>query len=159
VQREALRAIVQIGTDEAFHLLQDALQTGSPSMREAIIQTLGSLRDERAAPLFVHILSHSSYTGSFEALYLSTIEALGRVGGGDTSVAALREILHRGQWWAPGRTGRLRTAAARALRAFGTPAADRVLQEAVASGPSGVKRVARAALAEAPPRLTTSRTV
>lgn len=159
VQREALRAIVQIGTDEAFHLLQGALETGSPRMREAIIQTLGSLRDERAAPLFVHILEHSSYTGAFEALYLSTIEALGRVGGGDSSASTLGAILHRGQWWAPGRTTRLRTAAARALRAFGTPTADRVLQEAASSGPSGVRRVARAALAEAPPRLPTSRTV
>jgi hypothetical protein len=59
VQREALRAIVQIGTDEAFQALEHALKTGQPHTREAILQALGSLRDERAAPLFVHLLTHT----------------------------------------------------------------------------------------------------
>lgn len=152
VQREALRAIVQVGTDEAFGLLDEALKSGSDRTRDAVVQALGTIRDERIAPLLVHLLGHSDFTGPLETVYVSTIEALGRVGGGDRSVAMLTTILNRGQWWAPGRTARLRLAAARALRAMMVPAADQALHGAAATGSAGVKRAARAALAEAAPR-------
>lgn len=150
VQREALRAIVQIGTGQAYALLGEALASGAPHIRVAITQLLGSFRDERAAPLFIYVLRHSPSTGMFEGVYLSAIEALGRVGADQRSVDALREIVFRGQWWAPRRTERLRTAAARALRAMGTAAAREALEDAAARGPRAVRRVARAAL-EAPP--------
>jgi len=151
VQREALRAIVQIGTQEAYEVLEQALKNGRPHTREAIVQALGSLRDERAAPLFVHILTHTGYTGALESIYTSSIESLGRVAADERSVTALRTILHRGEWYAPGRTARLRAAAARALRAINLPSAERALSEAATEGTGGVKRAARAALAEAPP--------
>lgn len=151
VQREALRAIVQIGTSEAYTALEQALKTGKPRTREAILQALGSLRDERAAPLFVYILTHSGYTGQAEGDYLSSIEALGRVANDERSVATLKDILHRGEWYAPGRTARIRSAAARALRGIGLPSAERALTEAAESGAGGVKRAAKGALAEAPP--------
>jgi len=153
VQREALRAIVQIGTQEAYEVLEQALKSGQPHTRDAIVQALGSLRDERAAPLFVHILTHTGYTGALEGIYTSSIESLGRVATDERSVSALREILHRGEWYAPGRTSRLRAAAARALRAINLPSAERALSEAAAGGAGGVRRAAKAALAEpAPPR-------
>lgn len=63
-------------------------------------------------------------------------------------MSTLRDILFRGEWWARGRTARIRTAAARALRSMGTPGADRALEEAVGSGPSAVRKIALAALAE-----------
>ena len=153
VQREALRAIVQIGTNEAYEALEQALKSGQPHTREAILQALGALRDERAAPLFVYILTHSGYKGSLETVYISSIESLGRVASDERSVSTLTEILHRGEWYAPNRTARIRAAAARALRAIGTASAERTLNEAVSGGAGGVKRAARAALAEpAPPR-------
>ncbi len=151
VQREALRAIVQIGTNEAYEALEHALKSGKPHTREVVLQALGSLRDERAAPLFVYILTHTGYTGALEAVYVSTIESLGRVAGDERSVSTLREILQRGEWYAPGRTARIRTAAARALRAISLPSAERALTEAAANGAGGVKRAAKAALAEPPP--------
>ena len=147
VQREALRAIVQIGTAEAYGSLEQALKNGKPSTREAIMQALGSLRDERAAPLFVYILMHTGYTGELEGVYTSSIESLGKVATDERSVATLKDILHRGEWWAPYRTARIRAAAARALRGIGTPSAARALEEA-ASASGGIKRAARAALAE-----------
>ena len=65
----------------------------------------------------------------------------------------MKDILYRGEWWARGRTARIRTAAARALRSMGTPGADRALEEAAAAGPGAVRKIAKAALAEpAPPR-------
>jgi HEAT repeat protein len=155
VQREALRAIVQIGTLEAYASLEQALQNGKPHTREAILQSLGSLRDERAAPLFVYILTHTGYTGELEGVYMSSIESLGKVATDERSVSTLKDILYRGEWWAPYRTARIRNAAARALRNIASASADRTLEEAASSGGGGVKRAARAALAEpAAPRAT-----
>jgi hypothetical protein len=157
VQREALRAIVQIGTNEAYETLEHALRNGKPHTREAILQALGSLRDERAASLFVHLLTHSGYTGALEADYISNIESLGRVANDERSVSTLTDILNRGEWYAPGRTARIRTAAARALRTMGLPSAERTLTEAAESGSGGVKRAAKAALAEPAPIRSTAR--
>lgn len=155
VQREALRGIIQIGSNDAYRLLENALKTGAPHTRDAIMQALGAFRDERSAPLFVHILDNTAYTGGNEGLYIQTIESLGKVALDERSATALKDILYRGEWWARGRTLRIRTAAARALRSMGTAGADRILEEAAASGPGGVRKVAKAALAEpAPPRRT-----
>ena len=148
VQREALRAIVQIGTSEAYASLEQALKDGKPHTRDAILQSLGSLRDERAAPLFVYILLNTGYAGGLEGVYVSSIESLGKVATDERSVSTLKDILYRGDWWAPYRTGRIRAAAARALRNMGPGSADRALEEAAAGGSGGVKRAARAALAE-----------
>ncbi len=157
VQREALRAIVQIGTNDAYEVLEQALKTGKPHTRDAILQALGSLRDERAAPLFVHLLTHTGYTGALEGEYLSSIESLGRVANDERSVMTLKEILYRGEWYAPGRTTRLRTAAARALRAISLPSAERTLAEAAERGSGGVKKSARVALSEPAPTRTALR--
>lgn len=151
VQREALRAIVQIGTNEAYAALEQALKSGKPHTREAILQALGSLRDERAAPLFVHLLTNTGHTGALEADYISNVESLGRVANDERSVSTLKDILHRGEWYAPGRTARIRAAAARALRTISLPSAERTLSEAAEGGSGGVKRAAKAALSEPAP--------
>ena len=51
VQREALRAIIQVGTNEAYQMLEQALKSGVERTREAIMQALGALprREGRAA--------------------------------------------------------------------------------------------------------------
>lgn len=151
VQREALRAMLQVGTNEAYQMLERALQSGARHTRDAIMQALGAFRDEKAAPLFVHILNHTPYAGPMEGTYTTAVESLGRVATDDRSVATLKAILYRGEWWAPGRTARIRTVAARALRSMGQPGADRVLEEAAAAGPGGVRKIAKAALAEPAP--------
>jgi HEAT repeat protein len=132
-------------------MLERALQSGAPHTRDAIMQALGAFRDEKAAPLFVHILNHTPHAGAMEGTYTTAVESLGRVATDERSVATLKEILYRGEWWAPGRTGRIRTSAARALRSMGQPSADRVLEEAAAAGPGGVRKIAKAALAEPAP--------
>ena len=158
VQREALRAIVQIGTNDAYATLQEALKSGNARTRDAIMQVLLSTRDERSAPLFVYILEHSDHRGGLEGVCLSAMEALGKVGGDVESVQALAKVLYRGEWWAPLRTNRLRTAAANALRATGSAEAQQALEEAASDGPRGVRRVARSALSTPVPRTTQRRT-
>jgi hypothetical protein len=150
IQRDALRAIVQIGTDEAYAALGEALKTSPPRTREAILHSLMATRDVRAAPLFVYILGHTDHRGELEPIYLSAIEALGRLGGDAEAVAALSRVLRRGEWWAPLRTARLRTAAAAALKASGSDAARHALEELAADGPRGARRAARAALKTLP---------
>jgi HEAT repeat protein len=143
VQREAVRAILNIGTDTAYQVLEKALSSGTERSRDAIMQSLATLRDERAAPLFVYILRHVDHRGPLSAIYLRAIESLGALRDPD-SVEALKDALYRGEWWAPRRTASLRTAAAAALARIGSPEAIAVLEEAVREGPRGVRAAARA---------------
>jgi hypothetical protein len=148
VQREAVRAILNIGTDAAYRILEQALGGGTAQSREAIMQSISLVRDERATPLFAYILSHIDHRGTLAPVYLRAIESLGalRDPGG---IVPLREALHRGEWWAPRRTSALRAAAASALARIGTPDALAVLDEAVARGSRGVRSAARAQLSSA----------
>jgi hypothetical protein len=59
-------------------------------------------------------------------------------------VVVLMEALSRGVWWAPFRTAELRRAGAPALQQIGTQGSLRVLEEASASGPRGVRAAIRA---------------
>jgi hypothetical protein len=146
VLREALRAIIRIGSHEAYAILENALTADEERAREAIMHTIGSFNDERAAPLLVHILEHTSHKGKSEAAYVSALEALGRSGADPRGIAALKNALYRGEWWAPARTTRLRAAAARALHATASAAGDAVLEEASNGGPRGVRQAATEAL-------------
>ena len=146
VQREAVRAILQIGTDAAFQILQTALSSGTDQSREAIMQSISSVRDERAAPLFVYILRNVDHRGRLMSVYVRAIESLGALkdpGG----IEPLKESLYKGEWWAPRRTATLRTAAATALARIGTPAAFNVLEEAASCRLRGVRSAARPHLA------------
>ena len=145
VQREAVRAILNVGTDAAYRILQQALAGGTSQSREAIMQSIGLVRDERATPLFAYILGHIDHRGALAPVYLRAIESLGalRDPGG---IAPLRAALYKGEWWAPRRTSVLRSAAASALARIGTAEALGVLDEAVAQGSRGVRSAARAQL-------------
>jgi HEAT repeat protein len=142
VKREAVRAILNIGTDEAFHALQQTLAGGTPQSREAIMQAIGLVRDERATPLFTYILEHVDHRGPMRPVYLRAIESLGVLRDPE-AVKPLKAALYRGEWWAPRRTAQLRSAAAQALARIGTPDALGVLQHAAASSSRGLRAVAR----------------
>ncbi|MFN7980170.1 MAG: HEAT repeat domain-containing protein [Vicinamibacterales bacterium] len=94
VQRDALRGIVQMGTDDAFVALRDALTSGPPRTRDMITGALNTLRDERAAPLFVFIVRQ----GPKNEKALSALDALGALRvADDTTIAALREAAGQGR--------------------------------------------------------------
>lgn len=143
VQRDAIRAIAQIGTDEAYAVLQGALIAGSAAST-TIRQQLIGLHDERAIPLFCYVLNHSTPRGPLVDVHAQLIEALGALGSHPESTRTLRTALYRGEWWAPYRTAALRSAAAEALGRIGTPETLAVLDEAVKTGRRSVRNAARA---------------
>ena len=148
VQREAVRAILNVGTDAAYRILEQALAGGTLQSRDAIMQSIGLVRDERATPLFAYILGHVDHRGALAHVYLRAIESLGALRD-PAGIVPLRDALYKGEWWAPRRTRALRSAAASALARIGTPEALAVLDEAVARGSRGVRSTARAQLSNA----------
>jgi hypothetical protein len=146
VQREAVRAILNLGTDAGYRVLEQALVTGTPQSREAIMQALGSSRDERAAPLLVYILDHVPHDGDLAWVYARALDLLGPLSD-PRAIPALQRALYRGSWLTPRRTARLRRAAAGALLRLGPGEASAILQEAAQRGSWGVRAAARAQLA------------
>jgi HEAT repeat protein len=156
VQREAVRAILTIGTDGAYHILEQALTTGTTRSREAIMQSISLVRDERAAPLFAYILGHVDHRGTLAPVYLRAIESLGALRD-PAGVEPLKVALYKGEWWAPRRTSSIRGAVAAALTRIGTPEALAVLEDAAANASRGVRSAARTQLALARARRPAAR--
>jgi len=150
VQREAVRAIAMIGTDEAYKVLHDALSSGTPRQRDAIVGALGSLRDERALPLFCHMVGRDEYRRTMLVAYQAAVDGLAAVGGPD-AIAALADALTRGEWWAPFRTAAIRRLLATALRKIGSPDALEGLRHAAEHGPRGSRAAAREQLGRVGP--------
>jgi HEAT repeat protein len=151
VQRESIRAILEIGTTSAYGLLHRLL-IDADTPREAALRELLSLRDEKAAPLFCHALAKGEPRGRLVSIHVAMIEALGVMRPRPDSTRALQQVLLRGNWWAPLRTATLRQAAATSLRRLGTPEARDVLESAARAGSRGVRAIARTQLALAPRR-------
>jgi HEAT repeat protein len=145
IQRAALRAIVAIGTEQAYDVLRQAMATSNETTRNSLMLALVKMRDERAAPLFAHIVRHVEHRGALRDVYLRSIEAIGALRD-EASVDLLKGALYQGEWWAPIRTARLRSTVAGALKRIGTPEAMNVLREAAERGPRGVRGAARAQL-------------
>jgi len=148
VQREAVGAILSIGTDAAYAVLQQALASGTALSRDTIMLAISLVRDERAAPLFAYVLAHIDHRGPLRPVYLRAIESLGALRDPE-AIDALKAALYRGEWWAPRRTALLRQAAATALERIGTPAAIEVLQDAASSGSRAIRTTVRPMLARA----------
>ena len=148
VQRESIRAIVQIATPEAYAVLQKAIVAGGESS-EAMMRELIDLRDDRAIPLLCHALQNTRPRRKLVQLHASAIETLGGLSACSESMQALQAVLYGGDWWAPLRTAALRKAAAVALRRLATSEATAILQDAVERGSRGVRTAARADAAAA----------
>jgi hypothetical protein len=142
VEREAIRAIVQIGTNEAYAVLERALVADSAS-RQTVLQELIGLRDNKAIPLLCYVLKHSPARGKLIDVHKQIIEALGGLSPHPESTRTLRHVLYGGDWWAPFRTAALRRAAAAALRRIGSRETLAVLDEAATRGRRGVRNAAR----------------
>src|SRR5207248_2308568 len=81
--------ILNIGTDAAFRILEQALTSGTTRSRDAIMQSIGTVRDERSTPLFTYILGHVDHRGALAPIYLRAIESLGALRD-PAGVASLR---------------------------------------------------------------------
>ncbi|MBM3819012.1 MAG: hypothetical protein FJW14_08350 [Acidimicrobiia bacterium] len=151
VQREAIRAIVQMGTEDAYAVLEHALVSRRAS-RENILQQLIGLRDDKAVPLLCYVLNHSTPSGKMVEVHAQIIEALGGLASHPESTRTLRTVLYRGEWWAPFRTKLLRLAAAAALRRIASADTLAVLDEAARTGNRGIRAIARPHLGGLPRR-------
>ena len=145
VQRDAVRAIVQIGTPEAFGVIDRGCE-GNDTARELIVREVIGMRDTRAVPSLSAVLKTTSPRGAMAALHEAIIDALAGLGAHADSTAALRGALDRGDWWAPRRTAALRKAAAAALKRIGSPETLEALEDAMRSSTRGVRAAARLAL-------------
>lgn len=143
VQRESIRAIVQIGTNNAYAVLQRALISKS-STRETVLHELLGLRDDKATPLLCYVLTQTQPTGKFLKVHLDVIDALGHLHSHPESIRTLKHVLYSGSLWTPFRTGALRRAAASALKRIGSAEAKAVLDDAAANGSRGVRIAAKA---------------
>jgi hypothetical protein len=151
VQRESIQAIVEIGTDKAYAVLHRLL-LAADTPRDTALMELVSLRDDKAARLFAYVLSHSQPRGKLAGVHLSMVEALGKMTPRTESIRALQQVLQRSDWWAPFRTTALHHAAATSLRTLGTTEAVAALEAAAATGSRGVRKAARAQIAQLPGR-------
>ena len=142
VQREAIRAIVQIGTPKAYAVLERAVASDSGA-RDTIVEHLLGLREDNAVPLLCHVLTHTEPRGRLVKTHAAIMDALGTLKPHPDSIRTLRDVLHRGQWWSPFKTAAMREAAAGALLRLGTPEASAVLDEAARTGRRGVRKIAR----------------
>ena len=138
IQREAVRAILMIGTEEAYGELQKALAKGTDRTREALMGTLTAMRTEGAIPLFEFIIRKIDRKGPLRSVYLRAVESLGALKAA-SAVELLKDALYAGEWWAPRRTAELRRTVASALHHIATPDAKRVLEDAASRGPRGVR--------------------
>jgi hypothetical protein len=145
VKGDAVRAIVQIGTAEAFAVIDRACEANDAS-REFIVREVIGLREPRAVPSLAAVLKNTAPRGAVAALHEAIIEALAALGPHTDSTSALRGALDRGDWWAPRRTAVLRKAAAAALKRIGSPEAMDALEDALRSNRRGVRAAARAAV-------------
>ena len=76
MQREAVRAILNVGTDAAYRILEQALAGGTTRSRDAIMQSIGLVRDERATPLFAYFLGHIDHRGALAPGMLADLMAV-----------------------------------------------------------------------------------
>jgi len=142
VQRDAARAIIGFGFEESFQVLKRILDTEKHLGRAAVINELGSTRDQKAAPLFCFLVRNLEPRGTLRATYLESIERLGVLGGAE-AVQALVEAMQKGRWWAPFGTREVRAEAAAALAQMRLPAARDALEDLAVNGSFGVRSIAK----------------
>ena len=147
VQREAVRAILNIGTDAAYRILEQALTSGTIRSRDAIMQSIGLVRDERATPLFAYILRHVDHRGALAPVYLRAIESLGALRD-PAGIAPLRGRAVQGRVvGAAAHLGAAPRRRPRRWRASARPTRSPCSKKRRASGTRGIRAAARAQLA------------
>ena len=147
VRRTAIDLLRVFGGDEALPELASMLGDADPQVQResirAIVQQLIGLREDKAIPLLCYVLNHTEPRGRLAKAHAEIIDALGTLSAHPDSTRTLRQVLHRGEWWAPFKTAALREAAATALLRIGSPETSAVLAEAARGGSRGVRKIAR----------------
>jgi hypothetical protein len=146
VQREAARALAEIGLESADGALVEAIERGPEHTRTCLLGALGSLSAGDAERLWARILTEAPWRGAMWAVH---DEAAGRLAslGGRGAVDALSAVLQRRTLRAPFKMAALHRRCIDALSRIDTAGARAAIEAAASSGPRWVRASARARLA------------
>ena len=139
----AVRALAGIKDPAAARSVHTVLRASSGEQRRAVVDALVSQRDARVVPVLVRILDDSDPFGADHAIVIETLGALAQVGD-DHAVPALTSMMRRKKLLARRKVRAVKTESLSALRAIRTPAAERAITEAAATGDRLLRRLARA---------------
>jgi ABC-2 type transport system ATP-binding protein len=153
VQREAVRAIVLLGSDPAFAALCRMLVRGPERTRSLVTSVLWTLPDEDALPILAYLARHAPRAGALWDTHEAVIQRLWGIGGHEAA-RALADALERRSIWAPFKTMALRRHIIEALGRVATPGAMETLRVTATHGPRPLRGLARANLEHAE-RVTT----
>jgi len=146
VQREATRALAELGLEAADDALVDAIERGPERTRTCVLGALRPLSPGDAARVWSRILLTARRRGGLWAVHEQAVERLGAIGG-RAAVGALDEVLQTRSIRAPFKTAALRRQALEALARIATPDAVSAIEAAAAYGPRRMRAAARARLA------------
>lgn len=128
VRRAAARALGKIGGAEAEALLAAAINDRDAETQSEVLLCLGTMKAQSAVPALGELARSRSVSADARELAMAT---LGQIGS-DAAVPALGEVLRPKGIFARESLA-IRVAAARALAAIGTPAAQQIVRQAVAA--------------------------
>jgi HEAT repeat protein len=143
VTAAAVRALANIKDPAAARAVHTVLRAATGEQRRAVVEALVALRDARVVPVLVRIIEESKPFGADHAIVLETLGALTEVGD-DQAVPALATLMRQKKLLAWTKARAIKTNSLAALRAIGTPAATRAVEDAAKTGDRMLRKLAQA---------------
>jgi HEAT repeat protein len=148
VQRDATRALAELGLETADDALVAAVAGGPERTRSCVLGALRSLAQEDAVRVWARILLKAPRRGGLWEVHGQAAERLGTFGG-RPAVDALEAVLAARSFRAPFRMAALHRLVIENLARVGTPEAMSALESAAAYGSRWIRAAARATLVAA----------
>jgi HEAT repeat protein len=148
VQREATRALAELGLDAADDALITAIVRGPERTRSCVLGTFRSLSHGDASRVWSRLVVKAPRRGGLWPVHVQGIERLG-VLGGRAAVEALEAVLQARSIRAPFKMAALHRLSIDALARVATPEAVSAIESAAAYGPRWTRAAARTRLAAA----------
>ena len=150
VTAAAVRALSNIDDPAAARAVHTVLRAATGDQRRAVVDALVTQRDARVVPVLVRIIEESAPFGADHAIVLDAVGALAVVGN-DQAIPALTTLMRRKKLLAWKKKRSLKEGSLAALRAIGTPAASRAIDEAATTGDGMLRKLARTPTMEGKP--------
>jgi HEAT repeat protein len=144
VTAAAVRALSNINDPAAARAVHTVLRAATGEQRRAVVDALVAQRDARVVPVLVRIIEESEPFGADHSIVLDAVGALSIVGD-DKAIPALTTLMRRKKLLAWKKKRAVKEGSLAALRAIGTPAAARAVDEAAKTGDGMLRKLARTA--------------
>jgi HEAT repeat protein len=144
VTAAAVRALSNINDPAAARAVHTVLRAATGEQRRAVVDALVAQRDARVVPVLVRIIEESEPFGTDHSIVLDAVGALSVVGD-DQAIPALTKLMRRKKLLAWKKKRAVKEGSLAALRAIGTPAASRAVDEAAKTGDGMLRKLARTA--------------